>query len=90
MKKRILSIILAVIMLVTMLPAYTIPSFAETSGDTPIESMVLTPVRELIVGIDSLDYQEYLDFSAKIKFKDGTTKECLVLRQRTFLRLRRD
>ena len=61
-----------------MLPAYTIPLFAETSGDTPIESMVLTPVRELIVGIDSLDYQEYLDFSAKIKFKDGTTKECLV------------
>ena len=33
MKKRILSTILAVVMLVTMLPAYTIPSFAETSGD---------------------------------------------------------
>ena len=46
--------------------------------DTTIESMTLTPVRDLIIGIDDVNYQEYLDFVAKIKFKDGSTKECLV------------
>ncbi len=52
--------------------------FNATIVDTTIESMTLTPVRDLIIGIDDVNYQEYLDFVAEIKFKDGSTKECLV------------
>ncbi len=47
--------------------------------ETPIENMTLTPERNLAFGIDDeYGYTEYLDFTAEIEFKDGSTNECLV------------
>ncbi len=45
--------------------------------ETPIENMTVTPIRDLISGIDNSDYIGYLDFNVEIKFKDGTTDKCL-------------
>ena len=54
-------------------------TFNATIIDTPIESMTITPQRDLIIGWDDAEYfYEYNDFIAEIKFKDGSTDECLI------------
>ncbi len=54
-------------------------SFTVEIIDTPIESMTITPQRDLVIGWDSIDYYyEDNDFIAEIEFKDGSTDECLV------------